>query len=174
SNLQDRRSITGIIVFIDKTIYKYVLKRQGTIETSTFGAEFAAMRVAVEEAIAVVHTLHSIGTETEPVHIIGDNMSVINNTTIPGSVLKRKHLSIAYHRVREAVAAGIVTISHIASDMNLADLLTKSLPTHHYRFLLSRCMQGQGLLSDEDLLVIEHTKRSSGKIQNMDLKTDSG
>ncbi|MGH2415312.1 MAG: Ty1/Copia family ribonuclease HI, partial [Microcystaceae cyanobacterium] len=108
--------------------------------------------------------LRSIGTSTVAVNIIGDNMSVINNTTIPGSVLKRKHLSIAYHKVREAVAAGIITISHISSDMNIADLLTKSLPTQTFRRLLSRCMKGQGLLVDETHLTTEPMKRSSEKL----------
>ena len=41
---------------------------------------------------------------------VDDNMSfvsVVLNTTVSSSVLKKKHLGIRYHRVREAIAAKI-------------------------------------------------------------------
>ena len=42
------------------------------------------------------------------VSVFCDNMSVVMNTTRPESTLKKKHNAIAYHRVRKAVAAGII------------------------------------------------------------------
>jgi len=41
------------------------------------------------------------------------------------STLKKKHNALAYHGVREAVAAGIVKVSHVAGTENAADILTK-------------------------------------------------
>jgi hypothetical protein len=55
-----------------------------------------------------------------------DNQSVVNNTTNPSSVLKKKSNAIAYHYVRENVAAGILLIAYIRSENNLADMLTKT------------------------------------------------
>jgi len=52
---------------------------------------------------------------------------VVKNTTLPSSTLKKKHNAIAYHKVREAVAAGIVKVAHVRSKDNRADILTKSL-----------------------------------------------
>jgi hypothetical protein len=40
-----------------------------------------------------------------PALMLGDNMSVVLNTTVPSSVLKNKHNAISYHRVREAITA---------------------------------------------------------------------
>jgi hypothetical protein len=60
-------------------------------------------------------------------NIFCDNKSVITNSTIPTSTLKKKHNSIAYHRVREAVAAGILRIAKVHTNDNLADILTKPL-----------------------------------------------
>ena len=40
-----------------------------------------------------------------PTYIHGDNQSVLVNSTIPTFVLKKKSSSIAYHFVREGVAA---------------------------------------------------------------------
>ena len=56
-----------------------------------------------------------------------DNEAVIKNTTLPSSTLKKKHNAIAYHKVREAVAAGIVRLAYVKSEMNRSDILTKPL-----------------------------------------------
>ena len=54
--------------------------------------------------------------------------SVITFTTsLPESVLSKKHNAINYHAVREAVAAGIMRVAKEDGETNLADLLTKSL-----------------------------------------------
>ena len=42
-------------------------------------------------------------------------------------MLKKKHNSICFHRVRECVAAKIVRFVHVPSIDNLADILTKPL-----------------------------------------------
>jgi ABC-type uncharacterized transport system permease subunit len=60
-----------------------------------------------------------------PVHMRVDNQSVVNNTTRPESVLKKKSNSIAYHFTREGVAAKWMKIGYEPSDSNLADMLTK-------------------------------------------------
>ena len=39
-----------------------------------------------------------------PAYICGDNKSVLANTSIPDSTLKKKSQSIAYHVIREGVA----------------------------------------------------------------------
>ena len=54
-------------------------------------------------------------------------MSVVLNTTVPSSVLKKKHCSISYHRVREAIAAKILQFAHITSSENLNDVMTKTI-----------------------------------------------
>ena len=40
----------------------------------------------------------------EPTYVSGDNQSVLANTTVPESTLKKKSQSIAYHFVREGCA----------------------------------------------------------------------
>ena len=41
-------------------------------------------------------------------------MSVVINMQFPSSNLKKKHNAVAYHRCREAVAAGIIRVGHIS------------------------------------------------------------
>ena len=64
-----------------------------------------------------------------------DNMSVVMNTTLPESTLKKKHNTIVYHRVYKAVAAGIICITKMPPERNLADMLTEPLPGPRLREL---------------------------------------
>ena len=123
-----RRSITGLIIFVGRTPVFYLAKRQGAIETSTYGAEFMAMKTAVEEVTSIRYMLRSLGVRVQtPTRILGDNRSVIIQSTVHSSLLKKKHVAIAYHLTREAAAAGTVHPLKTKSEWNYADLLTKAL-----------------------------------------------
>ena len=63
-----------------------------------------------------------------PAYMFGDNMSVVMSANIPQSSLKKQHNALAYHKVREAHAAGILNFYHIDGKENPADVLTKFLP----------------------------------------------
>ena len=116
-----------------------ISKRQGSVETSTYGAEFNAMRTATEETMALRYMLRSLGVPvTQPTKMFGDNLGVIQNASMPDSMLKKKHTAIAYHRVREAVAASIIKPYHIDGEFNPSDVLTKSLgASDHIRHVKS-------------------------------------
>ena len=73
-----------------------------------------------------------------PANVYCDNEAVYKNTSMPESVLKKKHHSIAYHRCREAVAAGTMRIAKQGTEKNLADLFTKVLTAMRRNFLLER------------------------------------
>lgn len=137
-----RRSHTGVIITINMAPVIWYSKRQNTVETSTFGSEFIALRIAVELTEALRYKLRMFGVPLSgPARIYCDNESVVNSSTIPESRLKKKHYSIAYHRIREAVAAGTILIYYEQTDSNLADLFTKSLTANKREPLI------QGLLS---------------------------
>ena len=62
-----------------------------------------------------------------PLYIYGDNMSVIHNTQRPESTLKKKNNSICYHAFIEAVEMGECLTTHIPTEYNLSDMMTKFL-----------------------------------------------
>ena len=104
-----RRSVTGILLFINSTPIKWYSKRQNTVETSTYGAELVALRIAIDIVVEFRYKLRMMGIPLKgPSQVLCDNKGVVLNTTLPSSTLKKKHNAIAYHRVREAVAAQIV------------------------------------------------------------------
>ena len=123
-----RRSVTGILVFVNQTLVKYVSKRQKTVETSSYGSELVASRMATELAMEYRYAVRMMGVEVDgPVHMFGDNNSVIINTTLPSSMLKKKHQSIAYHMVRMAKASRVISFKYTPSASNWADVMTKPL-----------------------------------------------
>jgi hypothetical protein len=123
-----RRSRTGYMIFCNMALIDWLSKRQATIEGSVFGAEFVAMKHGIETVRGIRYKLRMMGVPISgPTYIYGDNMSVINNTSKPESVLKKKSNSISYHAVRESVASGESLTTHIPTLKNFADLLTKVL-----------------------------------------------
>jgi hypothetical protein len=121
-----RRSTTGIIFFINGSPISWYSKRQNTIESSVFGSEFVALKIAIEMNEALRYKLRMMGIPiNESTNCFCDNKSVVTNAIIPQSTLQKKHNMIAYHKVRESVASTAVRIAHEPGKFNLADCLTK-------------------------------------------------
>ena len=133
-----RRSQTGVLIYVNRAPILWYSKRQNTVETSTFGSEFVAARIAVEMVEGLRYKLRMMGVQVDgPTNVFCDNAAVVMNTTKPESTLKKKHNAIAYHRVREAQAAGVIRIAKEDGETNLADVLTKSLPGPRLRTMMS-------------------------------------
>jgi hypothetical protein len=139
ANKKTRRSHTGFVVFLNRAPVVWYSKRQQTVETSTFSAEFIALKACLEAIEHLRFKLRCFGIpmpKGEPSYIYCDNESVVKNTTNVESTLNKRHSSVAYHHCRWSVAAGIVTITHISTHENIADCFTKRLPsgTRNYLF----------------------------------------
>jgi hypothetical protein len=111
------------------------------VETSTFGSEFVALKIAVELIEGLRYKLRMMGVPVDgPTSVFCDNAAVLIHITAPESTLKKKHNAVAYHRVREANAAGIIHISKVDGAYNLADILTILLPGPCLRELSRKIM----------------------------------
>jgi hypothetical protein len=122
------RSISGVIVMVGCTLITWKSRRQGAIATSTYGAEFSAMKLATEEAITIRYMLRSLGIPVNaPCHMYGDSSSVIQSVSKPESPLRKKNIALCFHFVRENVAIKTIAPFKLASKDNFNDLLTKPL-----------------------------------------------
>jgi Reverse transcriptase (RNA-dependent DNA polymerase) len=134
--LATRRSHTGVLIFLNRAPILWYSKRQNTVESSTFGSEFIAAKTAVDMVEGLRYKLRMLGIPIDgPTDLFGDNESVVKNATRAESTLKKKHNAIAYHRVREAQAAGFIRFAHESGTTNLADILTKPVPGPRKRYL---------------------------------------
>ena len=124
-----RRSRTGFLVYVNRALVCWHSKKQNSVESSSFGSEFMAMKACCEYIRGLRYKLRMLGIPVNgPALIAGDNQSVLANATIPDSTLKKKSQSIAYHFVREGVARDEWRTAYIRSEHNASDLLTKQLP----------------------------------------------
>ena len=73
-------------------------KRQNTVESSTFGSEFVALRVA--KGLRYKLTMFGVPIDGAT-SVMSDNQSITKNATVPASMLSKKHNSICYHKARK-------------------------------------------------------------------------
>ena len=136
-----RRSQIGIILFGNSAPLVWYSKRQNTVESFTFGAEFVALQIAAEMISSFWYKMQMFGIPLDgPANIFCDNEAVYCNAAFVESKLKQKHNSICFHLVHKAVAAGKMVVFKVDRRENLADLLTKSVPGHRRKYLRSKIM----------------------------------
>ena len=125
-------------MLLNNTLLVWISKRQKTVVTSTYGSKLVAARIAIDLIIEMRYKMRLLGVQLEEQTIIllGDNMSVVLNTTIPSSTLKKKHLSCSYHRIHEATAGKFVKFGHVSSENNFADINTKPLGASAFHCLI--------------------------------------
>ena len=130
-------SVTGLILLLNNTPIYWVLQQD--CRTSTYGSEMVTGCTAVDVIIEFRYNLRMLGVPVESKSIlVGDNLSVVINTTLPLSQLKKKHQACNYHCVCEAIAAGFICLGHIDTVQNIADVCTKPLPGPLFHKLLSQ------------------------------------
>ena len=123
-----RRSRTGFITYLNMAPIYWMSKKQGGVETSSFGSEFTALKHCTEYIRGLRYKLRMMGIPVnDPTYVYADNKSVLYNSTLPESTLKKKSNSIAYHYVREGVAKGEWMTTYINTKENPSDILTKPL-----------------------------------------------
>ena len=88
-----QQSRTGVLVFCNRApiIFKFHSEKQSSIEGSSFGSEFSAMKTAVELVEGLHYKLRMMDVPLDGhTHVKADNMSVIHNCCNPASTLKKK------------------------------------------------------------------------------------
>ena len=164
------RSVTGILHFCNQTLIEWFSKRQACVQTATFGSEFVAARIAVDQIMDMRNTLRYLGVPVKGrSFLFGDNQAVVTNSVIPHSTLSKRHNALSYHRVREAIAAGVINFYWIDGKLNPADIVSKhwAYPQvwHMLQPILFYSGDTKDLIKDEDQDMkqsYEEEKKSEG------------
>jgi hypothetical protein len=107
-------------------LIEWFSKRHACVQTETFGSDFVAARIAVDQIVDMRNTLLYLGVHVKTQrYLFGDNQEVVNNSAIPHATLSKRHNTLSYHRVREAVAAGVLFFYWIDGKLNPADIVSK-------------------------------------------------
>jgi hypothetical protein len=95
-----RRSRAGFVIYLNMAPIVWFYKRQPTVESTFFGAEFVPIKNVTETCRGLRYKLSG------PTFVYEVNMSVIHNTHRPESLLKKKSNYIFYHALHESASVG--------------------------------------------------------------------
>ena len=139
-----RKSTSGSVFTLGGGAVVWRSVKQSSISDSTMEAENIAACEAVKEVVwlkKLFTDLEVVANMDKPIVVYCYNSGVVANSKEPRSHKRGKHIERKYHLIREIVHRGDVAVMKIASQDNLADSFTKTLPAKSFEGHLS----GRGL-----------------------------
>ena len=129
---------SGLISIFNGNIVSWISQKQSIVATSTTEAEYVALSSMSKEVLFLRQFLESIKCGQESTQIRADNIGanfLAENAKISS---RTKHIDIKYHHIRELIAMKMVHIVHVATNNNLADILTKPLAKIRFKALVDQ------------------------------------
>jgi hypothetical protein len=131
----DRKSITGYIIFVSGTAISWKSKSQPCVTLSSTEAEYVALNETVREVKFIFQILKTMGIEAEkPARIYVDNVGSIFLSKNKTSGERTKHIDLKYHFIREQVQNGLIDIQFVRTSENHADIFTKNTNGEKFKY----------------------------------------
>ena len=124
---EDRRSTSGYAFKLsrDSALVSWKTKKQPTIALSTCEAEYISVTHALQEGLFLRQLLNDLLSCSKSIVLHVDNRGTIDLAHNPVHNQRTKHVDIRYHFIRQCVQEGIVSLVHVSSNDNFADVFTK-------------------------------------------------
>ena len=127
--LDTRRSFSGYIFKLGSATISWRCRKQQSVAHSTFEAECMALALSTKQHIWTRSALQQLlGTVVAAV-LFADSRSAIDLANNPKLNDASKHIDMAYHFTRERLEDGSLSLLHVPSLENLADICTCNNPT---------------------------------------------
>ena len=133
----DRKSTSGTCHFLGRSLVCWSSKKQNCVSLSTAEAEYIAAGSCCAQLLWMKQTLKDYGVNMKNVPLFCDNESAIKIAHNPVQHSKTKHIQIRHHFLRDHVLKGDISIEHVKTEEQLADIFTK--PLDEKRFSKLRC-----------------------------------
>lgn len=141
SDEDDQCSYTGYLFALAGAAVGWASRKQPTVALSTTEAEYMALTETSKEAMCIKETVCELGLlyQSETINIACDNKGAIDLSCSTKHHGRSKHIAIRHHFIRELVENKSISVEDIASEKNVADMLTKGLSTHLLIAFLKEC-----------------------------------
>ncbi|XP_059627369.1 secreted RxLR effector protein 161-like [Cornus florida] len=132
-SLPDRKSTSGYCYILGSNIVSWLSKKQDTVSLSTSKAEYITASQAASQLLWMQSTLTDLGLQfSMPPKLFCDNQSAITISKNPTWHWKSKHIDIRYHFLRDKVQKGLIDITYLPTEDQIADIMTKPLLPHRF------------------------------------------
>lgn len=127
-DLDSRKSTSGVLFFFGGNPVTWQSSKQKVVALSSCEAEYIAMTTAACQGIWLTRLITDLtGVECKAPELLVDNQSAIALSRNPVFHERSKHIDVRYHFIRECVEEGRIAVSYVATERQLADILTKAL-----------------------------------------------
>jgi hypothetical protein len=123
----DRKSTSGTCQFLGSSLVSWSSRKQSIVAQSTTDAEYVAAASCCSQLLWITYTTGDFGEEYTYVPLQCDSTSAISVAKNPMLRSKTKHIEVRYHFLRHNVEKGKITLIHVPTHNQLADIFTKPL-----------------------------------------------
>ena len=126
--VMDRRSTSGYCTFVWGNLVTWRSKKQSVVARSSAEAEFRALSQGICEGMWLKRLLSELRIPiNNPMEVKCDNLAAISIAKHPVHHDRTKHVEIDRHFIKENMDNRTINLSHTPSQLQVADILTKSL-----------------------------------------------
>ncbi|MDV3140030.1 MAG: reverse transcriptase domain-containing protein [Sweet potato little leaf phytoplasma] len=138
TDVDDRRSISGAAIFVGPNLVTWWSKKQQSVSRSSTEAEYRSLASTAAELMWVKSLLSELCVSYKPPVILCDNLSTVALAHNPVLHAKTKHIALDLFFVSEQVQSKTITVQHLPSSHQIADVLTKPLSSTRFETLRQR------------------------------------
>ncbi|XP_019231184.1 PREDICTED: uncharacterized protein LOC109212026 [Nicotiana attenuata] len=134
-----KRSVTGYIILVGDSPISWKSKKQETVSLSSAEAEYRSLRKVVGELVWLSRLFAELTVvQSCPIQVFCDSQSAIHIAHNPVFHERTKHIEVDCHFVRNKLQEGLISLYHVPTHHQLADILTKALTGVKHSGVLSK------------------------------------